>query len=95
MDLYIYYRVQVDRTELFKEQICAIQLQLMREHGVVAALKRRPEQSQGFGTWMEVYLNVPTDFETTLDQAVKLSRLPDLIDGNRHVEHFMDVSVCA
>lgn len=95
MDLYIYYRVHVDRTQLFKDQIGAIQQQIMREHGVVAALKHRPESSQGFGTWMEVYLNVPTDFETTLDQIIKLSRLPDLIDGNRHVEHFMDVSVCA
>lgn len=95
MDLYIYYRVHVDRTELFKEQIGAIQRQLMRDHGIVAALKRRPEQSQGFATWMEVYLNVPADFASTLNQVVEASRLSDLIEGGRHVEHFMDVSVCA
>lgn len=95
MDLYIYYRVHVDRTELFKERIGAMQRQLVRDHGIVAALKRRPEQSQGFGTWMEVYLNVPADFESILNQAVAASRLSDLIEDGRHVEHFMDVSVCA
>tara|TARA_R110001599_G_scaffold159052_2_gene346223 strand:- start:36777 stop:37064 length:288 start_codon:yes stop_codon:yes gene_type:complete len=95
MDLYIYYRVRVDRTELFKERIGVIQQQLIRDHGIVAALKRRPEQQQDISTWMEVYLNVPADFETALNQMVETSRLSDLIEGGRHVEHFMDVPVCA
>lgn len=95
MDLYIYYRVRVDRTELFKERIGVIQQKLIRDHGIVAALKRRPEQQQDISTWMEVYLNVPADFETALNQMVETSRLSDLIEGGRHVEHFMDVPVCA
>lgn len=95
MDLYIYYRVHVDRAELFKEQIGAIQRQLVRDHGVVVALKHRPEQQQGFCTWMEVYLNVPIDFESALTQVVEASHLSDLIEGGRHIEHFMDIPVCA
>jgi len=95
MDLYIYYRVRAGNTELFKQRVGTMQQQLMRDHGIVAALKRRPQQQDDMHTWMEVYLTVADDFENTLNQLVAASRLSDLIEGDRHTEYFLDVPVCA
>ena len=46
-------------------------------------------------TWMEVYLDVAEGFAAELEQAVRASQLAGLIDGKRHTEHFLDLSLCA
>lgn len=95
MDLYVYYRVQVADAAVFLTKITEMQDNLSREYGIRTALKRRPEEQDGLHTWMEVYLEVAEDFEATLEQAVASSQLPTMIAGKRHVEHFLDLTLCA
>lgn len=95
MDLYIYYRVQVADAALYLTKITEMQDNLSRQYGVRTALKRRPEEQDGLHTWMEVYLEVAEGFETKLEQAVANSELPAMIAGKRHMEHFLDLTLCA
>ncbi|MDO9421191.1 MAG: DUF4936 family protein [Herminiimonas sp.] len=95
MDLYVYYRVQVADAAVFLTKITEMQDNLSREYGVRTALKRRPEEQDGLHTWMEVYLEVAEGFEATLEQTVASSQLPSMIAGKRHVEHFLDLTLCA
>lgn len=94
MDLYVYYRVQVANAAVFLTKITEMQDNLRREYGIRTALKRRPEEQDGLHTWMEVYLEVAEDFEAKLEQAVANSELPAMIAGKRHVEHFLDLTLC-
>lgn len=95
MDLYVYYRVQVADAAVFLTKITEMQDNLSREYGIRTALKRRPEEQDGLHTWMEVYLEVAEGFEATLEQTVASSQLPSMIAGKRHVEHFLDLTLCA
>jgi len=95
MDLYIYYRVHVADAALFLPKITEMQDNLSRLYGVRTSLKRRPEEQDGLHTWMEVYLEVAEGFEATLEQAVARSELPAMIAGKRHMEHFLDLTLCA
>lgn len=95
MDLYIYYRVQPAHAAALQPMLAAMQQQLSRTYGVAAALKRRPEEKDGRQTWMEVYQDVPADFDAVLAEAVARSGALALIDGPRHTEIFVDVRPCA
>lgn len=95
MDLYIYYRVQVADAAIFLTKVIAMQDNLARQYGIRTALKRRPAEQDGMHTWMEVYLGVVEEFAAKLEQAVAENRLSSFIDGKRHVEQFLDVSLCA
>lgn len=94
-DLYIYYRVSETDAERFAQAAARMQRELAQRHGVATALKRRPLAQDGMHTWMEVYLAAGEGFEAELAQAVSASELPAYIAGERHVEHFVDVSPCA
>ncbi|GIZ54131.1 DUF4936 family protein [Noviherbaspirillum aridicola] len=95
MDLYIYYRVPPAHAAALQPLLAAMQEALSREHGVSAALKRRPEEKDGRQTWMEVYQDVPAGFDDALDRALAQSGAAALIDGPRHTEIFEDVRPCA
>jgi hypothetical protein len=95
VDLYIYYRVRSTDFETFRTQALAMQHDLARDCGVAAALKRRPDEKDGLQTWMEVYADVDPAFEARLNQAVADSGLSGWIQGPRHTEQFLDVSLCA
>lgn len=95
MDLYVYYRVQVADAAVFLTKITEMQDNLRRKYGIRTALKRRPEEQDGLHTWMEVYLEVAEGFEAKLEQAVASSELPAMIAGKRHMEHFLDLTLCA
>ena len=45
-------------------------------------------------TWMEVYLAVPDDFESSLQRAFDDAGYAALIDGTRHIEYFQDCTPC-
>lgn len=94
MDLYIYYRVQAADAALFLTKVSALQDNLSRLYAVRTALKRSPVAQDGMHTWMEVYLAVNEDFAVKLEQAVAASGLSSLIDGKRHTEQFLDLSLC-
>jgi hypothetical protein len=95
MDLYVYYRVQAADAAVFLTKVSELQSDLRQENGILTALKRRPVEQDGLHTWMEVYLSVAEGFEAKLEQAVANSQLPAMIASKRHVEHFLDLTVCA
>jgi hypothetical protein len=95
MDLYIYYRVRREDSSKLQTQAVGMQDALTEEYGIVTALKRRPEEKDGWQTWMEVYQTVPNGFEVILERAVEQAGLSALIEGQRHTEYFLDVSSCA
>jgi hypothetical protein len=94
-DLYVYYRVKCDDAEAFQSRLLAMQAAVSEQHGVVTALKRRPEPKDGQHTWMEVYYATPDGFERVIEEAVRQAGLADLIQGSRHTEYFLDYSACA
>jgi hypothetical protein len=95
MDLYIYYRVRSENAPALHGLVAKMQMRLAAEHGVTGGLKRRPEEKDGSQTWMEIYQAVPSGFEKALEEAVIHDGLDALIDGQRHTEHFVDISPCA
>ena len=94
MDLYIYYRVRNTESAQFCAKVLAMQHNLARAYKIGTALKRRPDEKDGLQTWMEVYLDVADDFEARLNEAVEENQLSSWIDGKRHTEQFVDVSLC-
>ena len=102
MDLYIYYRAPRAQAQQLQTQVNAMQADLRRKHNIAVALKRRPPQikhtsataEEALDTWMEVYLAVPDDFEDALQRAFDLAAYAALIDGTRHIEHFLDCTPC-
>ncbi|HZW14386.1 MAG TPA: DUF4936 family protein [Noviherbaspirillum sp.] len=95
MDLYIYYRARCEDAHALCTQVRGMQQCLSREYGIVTRLKRRPEIKDGQHTWMEIYQDVPDSFAEALERAVVQAGLPALIDGQRNIEYFLDVSSCA
>ncbi len=92
MDLYVYYRVRTEDAIRLQPQVEAMQRALAHSHHVQCSLKRRPEETEGRQTWMEIYLDVHAGFASVLaGAAASLS----LIDGDRHVETFTDLAPCA
>ena len=94
MDLYIYYQVPAEQAEQLQTQVSAMQQALHTKFSVATELKRRPEESQGRQTWMEIYKNVPDQFAEALSSAVKAAGSP-LADTDRHTETFVDLATCA
>lgn len=95
MDLYVYYRVRCEQEQTLQVRVTGMQQTLANSRGVKAALKRRPEPENGWHTWMEVYLDAPSDFEKDLASAAAEAKLDTLIDGVRHIDVFADISSCA
>lgn len=95
MDLYIYYRVENGSAASLRTQVLAMQAALAERFGISASLKRRPEETDGQQTWMEVYADAPADFRAALEQALLTSGVGEAIAGKRHTEVFMDMSSCA
>lgn len=94
MDLYVYYRVRREHADLLQKTVGGMQRQLYQQYGITATLKRRPEIKQGQHTWMEVYIAAPSTFDKVLEQAVMESGLSALMEGERHIEYFIDFSDC-
>ncbi len=95
VDLYIYYRVREEHAGALAPRVRAMQAALLASHGVAGRLLRRPDASDGLQTWMEVYPASGSGFEAALALALSDAALPDLIDGQRHLEVFTDISTCA
>lgn len=95
VDWYIYYRVRAEHAAKLHMRVADMQARLSREFGIAGALKRRPQAQDGRHTWMEIYTAVPHDFDVILASAVAAASLSELIEGERHAEHFWDVTSCA
>lgn len=91
-DIFVYYRVHRDNAAAALAQVMRLQRDLGQRFGVRPAIKRRPEEKDGLQTWMEIYAGVSGDFLPALQQAALNAGL--LIEGERHVEIFVDLPEC-
>ncbi|HEX8957928.1 MAG TPA: DUF4936 family protein [Burkholderiaceae bacterium] len=94
-DCYVYYKVRTGDGALLRERVAGLQQRLRTQWGVACSLKRRPHSKDGLDTWMEVYLAAPEGFERGLARELQESRVQELIDGERHMEYFLDLTSCA
>ncbi len=92
-DLFVYYRVRSDAAMQLQPKVADMQAGLAQRFGVRTALKRRPEERDGLQTWMEIYEGVPEGFLPVLQQVAVSTALP--IEGERHIEIFVDLPACA
>jgi hypothetical protein len=92
MDIFVYYRVHPEHTELLKSAIFNMQNQLKTHYAIQTSLKRRSDQAdkKDYATWMETYQNVTVEFIESLHEAVSKANISAYIEGERHVEVFED-----
>ncbi len=95
MDCYIYYKTVQERLPQVLEQVIDIQKKLSQQVTVGMHLQRRPDATNGVHTWMEIYRQVPLDFDSILTKIVDQSKIHSMISGARHTEYFMDAMPCA
>ena len=94
-DLFIYYQVPAEHAFKMQKKVMAMQAALHERWPVAVTLKRRPELKDGCETWMEIYGQIPEDFPTALESAVRDAALLTLTEGGRHIETFIDITPCA
>ena len=94
-DLYIYYKVSERHADALELRLRMMQAELGALTGVYGEIKRRPDSRDGLQTWMEIYLGTGDGFDAALSAAESDASLSELIDGDRRVEVFMDLSPCA
>ena len=94
-DLYIYYKVSERNADALELRLRMMQAELGALTGVYGEIKRRPDSRDGLQTWMEIYVGTGDGFDTALSAAERDASLSELIEGDRRVEVFMDLSPCA
>jgi hypothetical protein len=94
-DLYIYYKVSEQHADSLELRLRIMQAELGALTGVYGEIKRRPGSRDGLQTWMEIYAGTGDGFDTALSAAERDAALSELIEGERRVEVFMDLSPCA
>ncbi len=87
MNVYVYYDVPLAAIEGVSARVRAMQ-SAMTGTATRTGLLRRPEAKADAQTWMEIYEDVATDFDTRLRDAVEVHGLAALC-GPRHVERFI------
>lgn len=91
-NLYVYYRVKASHEG---EALGAVVrfLALLHQAGTARPrLMRRPEaDSAGRQTWMEVYEPWDDTWGDTVDRCFAESGMKSLVDGERHLEVFVDL----
>ncbi|MBC3935850.1 DUF4936 family protein [Undibacterium sp. CY7W] len=99
MDCYVYFKTPEEKSAAVIAEVALLQQRLhalcpeLQQAGM--ALQRRPELKQGLITWMEIYHQVPDNFEALLRSALQHVDFPELQYAERHAEYFVDVVVCA
>ncbi|MBC7405298.1 MAG: DUF4936 family protein [Cytophaga sp.] len=95
MDCYVYYKTirKHEHQVLLQSEIMSVTLRELT--GVDLHLQRRQEINNDVFTWMEIYRQIPMGFEENLAAIVNQTGLLSLIQGERHVEYFMDAISCA
>jgi hypothetical protein len=95
VDWYVYYRARAEFAARLQMRVTSMQTRILLEYGIAGALKRRPHMDEGRHTWMEVYLSAPLDFDVALTHAAQAAKLPELTEGERHIECFWEIASCA
>lgn len=89
--LYIYYRVRPEFTDQAHALILEIHARVQERTGIRARLLQKIDSTdEAQQTWMEVYENVTSDFETVLDEMIRNAQFFRFVEAGRHVERFVE-----
>lgn len=91
MDCYIYYKSDVKNATQVIASVEILRSVLPVNLAQTMRLQKRPAISNDQITWMEIYRDVPEDFQYIVDVAVKASALSQWVIGERRLEYFIDV----
>ena len=92
MDCYIYYKSkEADANNIIK---AFAQLRILMSPHLTSniELQRRPKTTEGQITWMEIYRDIPENFEELLSDATSQCEIEKCINSERHAEYFLPVS---
>jgi len=95
MNCYIYFKAKIENETAIIVAERELQNRLQQKLRLITSLQRRPKAVNGIHTWMEVYENIPNNFDELLEDMMSQTALPDLQYSERHVEYFLNVDVCA
>ena len=95
MDCYVYYKSAQEQEPQIVRQVRILNDCLNAQMNIDLQLQRRPGVDDGMITWMEIYRNVPPEFDGALGAALKQTEIMALIQGERHAEYFEDAISCA
>ncbi|MES2037502.1 MAG: DUF4936 family protein [Pseudomonadota bacterium] len=95
MNCYIYFKASAGKEAEVLQQEQLLQNLMRQADQQSPGLQRRPAEQDGMHTWMEIYHQVTSDFEQRLELAYAQTGLQQLQSGERHMEYFMDVNLCA
>lgn len=90
MDCYIYYKSTTQHSEHVLASVAQLRRHLASQLIIPLRLQQRPVSGEII-TWMEIYREVPHDFETILTNALSQFSMQDWIIGERRMEYFIDV----
>lgn len=91
MDCYIYYKSkEADAHNIIK---AFAQLRSLMSPHLTSniELQRRPKTTEGQITWMEIYRDIPENFETFLSNAISQCEIVKSISSERHAEYFLPI----
>ncbi|PXX46912.1 DUF4936 family protein [Undibacterium pigrum] len=95
MNCYIYFKASAGKEAEVLQQERLLQNLMRQENEKSPLLQRRPTEQDGMHTWMEIYHQVTSDFEQRLELAYAQTGLQQLQSGERHMEYFVDIDLCA
>ncbi len=88
MHLYVYYEVPHALRDEVLRLVQMVQRRLRTDTGIDGRLLKRVENAGPRETWMEIYDDVPADFEAALRDLIEAHGVDALLCGARHVERF-------
>jgi hypothetical protein len=94
MDCYIYYKTAAEHEAQVIAAVALLQNRLFTTLALKMRLQRRPEITGDCLTWMEVYRDIPADFQAQLAALLHANPLHALLQGERHAEYFEDAQLC-
>jgi hypothetical protein len=91
MNCYIYYKSAA--SEAASVISCAKKLQaaIADQLLIPSALQRRPLETEGVITWMEVYQDIPDNFDQIMLEVTAKIGFEKHLSGKRHMEYFSEV----
>ncbi|MFZ6817786.1 DUF4936 family protein [Undibacterium sp. Ji22W] len=89
MDCYIYYKSNSEHAMEVRRCVEILRSELSGTLEHLPRLQRRPASNNGIITWMEIYQEVPENFEAVLYAAIERSGIQTWISGERRLEYFI------
>ena len=91
MHCYVYFKAHLSNQTAVLHCLTYLRTSL-DQLGLSSEVQKRPNAHDGVETWMEIYRDIPEDFEETLAKAVSQSGLDSHVIGKRHLEYFVAVT---